>query len=141
MDAISTISAMEMRPAITFFDHTLQYRTLPYPTLLYAMLPTLLYPARPHSTHAQNIESYLDGQDFYDFGFGNKTGYYDVTKINDGVPCSGPEESGGLPWQDVEDGRDPADVCYTGTYATDAFVGRARTVRFFFCSRVFFRFT
>ena len=44
--------------------------------------------------------------------------------MNDGVPCSGLEESG-APWKDGEHSGDPAGACYTGVYATDAFVGRA----------------
>eukprot|EP00904_Undaria_pinnatifida_P009087 jgi/Undpi1/5308/HiC_scaffold_2.g00589.m1 len=75
-------------------------------------------------TH-KNLETILNGEDFYDFGYGNSTGYYDVTKMNDGVPCSGLEESGGAPWKDGEHSGDPAGACYTGVYATDAFVGRA----------------
>ncbi|CAN0190725.1 unnamed protein product, partial [Laminaria digitata] len=79
-------------------------------------------------TH-KNLEAVLDGEAFYDFGYGNETGYYDVTKMNDGVPCSGIEDAEGMSWQEVEETeRDPAGVCYTGTYATDAFVGRAREV-------------
>ena len=53
-----------------------------------------------------------------------------MTKMDDGVPCPGVATSGGLSWAEAEDTiSDPADVCYTGTYATDVFVRRAREVR------------
>ena len=67
----------------------------------------------------------------YDFGFGNETGYYDVTRVYNGVPCNRVEGSDRVPWGEAEEEeamRDPASVCYTGTYPADAFVGRAMEV-------------
>ena len=93
-----------------------------------------------------------NGVGFYDFGFGNETGYYDVTKTKDGVPCNELEGSERAAWKEVEGTiRDPTDVCYIGTYATDAFIGRAQKVHllcvwsfcacssclFCFCLRIF----
>lgn len=85
---------------------------------------------------AQPFESSDNGNLFYDFGFGNETGYYDVTRVRGGVPCNGLEGSERAPWGEAEEEeamRDPAGVCYTGTYPTDAFVGRAMEVSFFSC--------
>ena len=83
------------------------------------------------SIYIQNLESILDGEAFYDFGYGNETGYYDVTKMDNGVPCRGDAGSKEFSWQEVEDKTDgdPAGVCYTGVYAPDAFMRRARKVR------------
>ncbi|CAM9358777.1 unnamed protein product [Ascophyllum nodosum] len=86
-----------------------------------------------YRTH-QNLDAYLDGRPFYDFGFGNKTDYYDVSRITDeGHPCPSLQMLGG----DRERGHDyagvflqhPTDVCYTGGYPTDAFLGRAHQAR------------
>ncbi|CAM9643557.1 unnamed protein product, partial [Hapterophycus canaliculatus] len=75
----------------------------------------------------KNPEAELDGKHFFDFGFGNATGYYDVTHSQEGrAEASGaPCKDGGPKWNDADG---PADTCYTGTYSTDAFVGRARQV-------------
>ena len=70
----------------------------------------------------------LDGNNFYDFGYGNKTDYYDVTKIDNGLPCSAFEKSGTKPWEDEQGACDPAEACYTDIYATDSFIGRASQV-------------
>lgn len=70
----------------------------------------------------------VGGESFYDFGYGNETGYYDVTRMNNGVPCSGLEGPGAV--LAGQDSRDPASICYTGAYATDVFVGRARQVSY-----------
>ncbi|CAN0435730.1 unnamed protein product, partial [Laminaria digitata] len=82
-------------------------------------------------THT-DIETMEGEEGFYDFGYGNGTGYYDVTKMKNGLPCSAFEGSEGVAWEEAEaerdTPRDPADVCYIGTYATDAFVGHAREV-------------
>ena len=76
----------------------------------------------------QNTESVFEGKYFFDLGYGNATGYHDVSNAStEGVPCS--DGRGGPSWDDdSRDSLDPADVCYTGTYSTDAFVGRARQV-------------
>lgn len=75
----------------------------------------------------QNPEAVLDGKHFFDFGYGNATGYYDVTHNKEGRSEAGGAlcKDGGPRWDDASG---PADVCYTGTYSTDAFVGRARQV-------------
>lgn len=72
----------------------------------------------------------LDGNNFYDFGYGNKTDYYDVTKMENGLPCSAFEKSGTKPWEDGQGACDPAEACYTDIYATDSFIGRASQVSF-----------
>lgn len=62
-------------------------------------------------------------------GYGNATGYHGVSQARaPGVSCS--DGRGGPSWDDDRlDSRDPADACYTGTYSTDAFLGRARQVK------------
>ena len=86
------------------------------------------------SPDTQDMDTMENGVGFYDFGFGNETGYYDVTKTKDGVPCSELESSERAAWKEVEGTmRDPADVCYIGTYATDAFIGRAQNVGLCVC--------
>lgn len=70
-----------------------------------------------------------EGHYFFDFGYGNATGYHGLSESNptQGVTCS--DGRGGPAWDDdSRDSLDPADVCYTGTYSTDAFLGRARKV-------------
>lgn len=62
---------------------------------------------------------------FYDFGFGNETAYYDITKNNGGVPCSDRRTGRG---REELFSQEPAEGCFTGLYSTDAFVGRARQV-------------
>lgn len=76
----------------------------------------------------QNPEAEVDGKNFFDFGYGNATGYYDVSTSTPGVPCFyGPQHR--ATWDEEGEGEgDPAEACYTGTYSTDAFVGRARQV-------------
>lgn len=69
----------------------------------------------------------VDGKLFYDFGFGNETDYYDLSKTAEGVECEGEMmpsgDGGGVPLDDL------TEACFTGTYSADAFLGRARQVR------------
>eukprot|EP00903_Cladosiphon_okamuranus_P014415 g13381.t1 len=76
----------------------------------------------------KNTEAILDDRYFFDFGYGNATGFHDVSDSGaPGATC--PDGRGGPSWDDdSRDSLDPADVCYTGTYSTDAFLGRARQV-------------
>ncbi|CAM9233994.1 unnamed protein product, partial [Ectocarpus sp. 6 AP-2014] len=76
----------------------------------------------------KNPEASVDGQHFFDFGYGNATGYHDVTLQNHDQNVGGPCTDGGPRWGDVMENEDPADVCFTGTYSTDAFVGRAKQI-------------
>lgn len=69
----------------------------------------------------QNVEAYIDGKSFYDFGYGNETGYYDVTS-EDGIACEGLLQSG------LDEATCPTDACYLGIYSTDVFLNRARQV-------------
>ncbi|CAN0096188.1 unnamed protein product, partial [Ectocarpus fasciculatus] len=76
----------------------------------------------------KNPEASVDGRHFFDFGYGNATGYYDVTLANHDNNVGGACTDGGPRWGDVAENENPADVCFTGTYSTDAFVGRAKQV-------------
>ncbi|CAB1108130.1 unnamed protein product [Ectocarpus sp. CCAP 1310/34] len=76
----------------------------------------------------KNPEASVDGRHFFDFGYGNATGYYDVTLHNRDKIVGGACTDGGPRWGDVMENEDPADVCFTGTYSTDAFVGRAKQI-------------
>ncbi|CAM9581509.1 unnamed protein product [Ectocarpus sp. 13 AM-2016] len=76
----------------------------------------------------KNPEASVDGRHFFDFGYGNATGYHDVTLHNHDKNVGGPCTDGGPRWGDVMENEDPADVCFTGTYSTDAFVGRAKQI-------------
>lgn len=78
------------------------------------------------SVFLQNTEAFLDNKGFYDFGFGNETAYYDITKTKEGIPCSGPGTDGG---QEELFSKECADTCFVGVYCTDAYLGRARQVR------------
>ena len=70
----------------------------------------------------------MDDKYFFDLGYGNATGYHGVSQSSTpGMSCS--DGRGGPSWDDESrDPLDPADVCYTGTYSTDVFLGRARQV-------------
>lgn len=68
----------------------------------------------------QNVEVYLEGKSFYDFGYGNETGYYDITSTGDGRAC---ETHSGL-----DEATSPTDACYVEVYSTDVFLNRARQV-------------
>lgn len=72
----------------------------------------------------------VDDKLFFDFGFGNATDYYDISKKSTGstgVSCPGQAALDGNRISDHVN-LNPTDVCYTGMYSTDAFLGRARQV-------------